>query len=555
MINKIPPKDKQQEAMEEAAEKRKIFYDLRPVWADIERLQTNEIPDLQQKMRAGSSNLSQQQAKLEEAQTEIVVLKTEIEAIADLKRQAEELTKLKSEKDKLMSEKSRLESDLEFSGSVRTAEEVQSELETEQMKRLDRNHYSPLIVYSKAIRRDLDRLNGEYRLKQRELQTADNQVRETKSKIQSMKFAVQERERIQSELVKLREESEKLSLELESHKNSAAEQRPAIREAEKQLEKSREHFNACSRKIGDRLQKLQQSMLEINAIELDITRIIQADIAGQLRRCTADIENSTRAISEINANIEANAEQLSNLKKAESEVMVIERAVSDNLKLREYKRTLESVEAEISRHRDKLKSHDRGSVVEQRAKYTVEYERLTEELARLSGETKQMEEQARRFNKELTKDYKDINATFCSQIIKLKTETLANQDLEKYSKALEMAIMKYHTMKMEEINKIIRELWVNTYKGSDIETIEIRSDNENVKGNRVYNYRVVMIKEDTELDMRGRCSAGQKVLAALIIRLALAETFCLNCGILALDEPTTNLDKENSESLAESLAK
>ncbi len=54
-------------------------------------------------------------------------------------------------------------------------------------------------------------------------------------------------------------------------------------------------------------------------------------------------------------------------------------------------------------------------------------------------------------------------------------------------------------------------------------------------------YRVVMYSGGAELDMRGRCSAGQKVLACLIIRLALAETFCLNCGILALDEPTTNL--------------
>ena len=44
-----------------------------------------------------------------------------------------------------------------------------------------------------------------------------------------------------------------------------------------------------------------------------------------------------------------------------------------------------------------------------------------------------------------------------------------------------------------------------------------------------------------------------QVLACLIIRLALAETFCLNCGILALDEPTTNLDAENSGSLAEAL--
>lgn len=62
-----------------------------------------------------------------------------------------------------------------------------------------------------------------------------------------------------------------------------------------------------------------------------------------------------------------------------------------------------------------------------------------------------------------------------------------------------------------------------------------------------------MIRDDVELDMRGRCSAGQKVIASLIIRLALAETFCLQCGILALDEPTTNLDSENITGLAQAL--
>lgn len=53
--------------------------------------------------------------------------------------------------------------------------------------------------------------------------------------------------------------------------------------------------------------------------------------------------------------------------------------------------------------------------------------------------------------------------------------------------------------------------------------------------------------------MRGRCSAGQKVLACLVIRLALAEIFCINCGILALDEPTTNLDKESVHSFASAI--
>ena len=62
-----------------------------------------------------------------------------------------------------------------------------------------------------------------------------------------------------------------------------------------------------------------------------------------------------------------------------------------------------------------------------------------------------------------------------------------------------------------------------------------------------------MNKGKYELEMRGRCSAGQKVLASLIIRLALAETFSTNCGIIALDEPTTNLDRDNIQALAEAL--
>lgn len=117
--------------------------------------------------------------------------------------------------------------------------------------------------------------------------------------------------------------------------------------------------------------------------------------------------------------------------------------------------------------------------------------------------------------------------------------------------------MKFHSYKMAEINRIIKEIWTSTYQGADIDTIEIRADHETTAGGvggRSYNYRVVMVKSDTELDMRGRSSAGQRVLASLTIRLALAETFGQMCGVLALDEPTTNLDRENIESLANALA-
>jgi DNA repair protein RAD50 len=62
-----------------------------------------------------------------------------------------------------------------------------------------------------------------------------------------------------------------------------------------------------------------------------------------------------------------------------------------------------------------------------------------------------------------------------------------------------------------------------------------------------------MTKDQVEMDMRGRCSAGQKMLASIIIRLALSDSFGQNCGILALDEPTNALDIENIDALAASL--
>ena len=126
--------------------------------------------------------------------------------------------------------------------------------------------------------------------------------------------------------------------------------------------------------------------------------------------------------------------------------------------------------------------------------------------------------------------------------MKLETTNMAVEDLEKYWTALDKALLRYHGQKIGDINRIIRELWQKTYTGEDIEGIEIVSGEESgsSRASRSYNYRVVMRKGEVTVDMRGRCSAGQRVLACIVIRLALAETFCLSCGILTLDEPTTN---------------
>lgn len=200
--------------------------------------------------------------------------------------------------------------------------------------------------------------------------------------------------------------------------------------------------------------------------------------------------------------------------------------------------------------------------------------RLTE-LRSLMAETTARLEQA---------TYRNAAARLSDRIADVGTLEYAVRDLDRYHAALDTALMRYHKLKVAEINATIKDLWGNTYQGSDIDTIEIRSDLDEADAvaaaaavggagagagagsalaasttasgrSRNYNYRVVMMKGDAELDMRGRCSAGQKVLASIVIRLALAESFCVSTGIMALDEPTTNLDAPNKKGLARALAR
>lgn len=252
--------------------------------------------------------------------------------------------------------------------------------------------------------------------------------------------------------------------------------------------------------------------------------------SDKLRMKIKSIEKSISESSNFHSNIRSNLD-LRNLEKESEEII-------------EEIQQLDIADAE--RKRDEYQEETkriRNLIIEVNAEHAGKV-----------GEVRQMEDQIKSLRVELDTEFRDIDKVYHEEWVKLQTNVIISNDLQTYSKALDNAIMKYHSIKMEEINRIIDELWKQTYKGPDVDTIAIKSDvNVQAKGNRSYNYRVVMYKMGSELDMRGRCSAGQKVLASIIIRLALAECFGINCGMIALDEPTTNLDIDNIESLAEAL--
>ncbi|OMJ81185.1 hypothetical protein SteCoe_18411 [Stentor coeruleus] len=128
------------------------------------------------------------------------------------------------------------------------------------------------------------------------------------------------------------------------------------------------------------------------------------------------------------------------------------------------------------------------------------------------------------------------------------------KEQEILQKVLEKSIIAYHQQKIFQINEIIRQIWTETYKGDDIETIFISADPEKTDKRTSFSYKICFKSRNSEIDMRGRCSSGQRMMASLVVRIALAQAFSCGFSVIALDEPTTNMDSSNSEGLAECIA-
>ena len=125
--------------------------------------------------------------------------------------------------------------------------------------------------------------------------------------------------------------------------------------------------------------------------------------------------------------------------------------------------------------------------------------------------------------------------------------------VDKMALEMEKKIHEYHVERIKQINQCVNNIWKHTYESKDIQEvyIELADDNKKLSHKKNFTYRLMgKFYDNKPSELKGRCSAGQKMMISIVIRLALAEAFCSRCRVISLDEPTTNLDKLNSGKLA-----
>ncbi|XP_023791868.1 LOW QUALITY PROTEIN: DNA repair protein RAD50 [Cyanistes caeruleus] len=525
--------------------KRDEMMSLKPLRQTVIELQDKEIPDLRSKIQNANRDLTGLKGEIEEQESLLQTALSEEEGakacLQDISLMERYQTDIRDVERKIAQQEAKLLG-VDLSRTV-----LQVSQEKQEKKHL------------------WDTVTGKIELNQKLKQDQQSQIQQLKSSVNELKAEklqivsrMQRRRQLEEQTVELTTEVQSLCREIKEAKEQVLPLHSTLEKLQQEKEELVNKRISSNKETQEKMNGINEKIKDINKYMKEIENYIQQGKEEYKKQKESELDEVNSRLAACEKQKEKISKEMEMTRQDIDTQKIQERWLEDNLTLRKRNEELKEVEDNIKQLMKQMGEMKVPQMKNDQKHLEEKIESLKRNHHVALGRQRGFEEEIVRFRKELREpQFKDAEEKYRDMMIVMRTTELVNKDLDLYYKALDKAIMTFHSMKMEEINKIIRDLWRSIYRGQDIEYIEIRSDaDENVSATdkrRNYNYRVVMVKGDTALDMRGRCSAGQKVLASLIIRLALAETFCLNCGILALDEPTTNLDRENIESLAHAL--
>ncbi|GAB1599065.1 DNA repair protein RAD50-like [Argonauta hians] len=549
-LRMVPSKLKKSERdLEQFQNEYDSLQQLKPVKENLTHLSTNELPDVKGKLDNVNSAIVKLNKSIQEAEEEQQDLLSD-ESIAksmlpDILMIDRYLAEVKELDKKLKAQKSSISEEDIASIGDQSLEDVTNEKE--------------------AVQSKLRSTNRQLEFQRQKLSDHSDKVNQLRSRINSLNSDKLNIEMNLQQKIKLEEEKATLLEKNITHKASVKKFKEELKPLQASINSLVDEKDSTSKNKEEQFEKRrreadevqQKGVTQLNNYMTTILNYEKSNKAANLLEKKERHDYLKEKIALIIDEKNQLNDNVSEIRKQQAKEEVRKRELEDTFLLRKKQKEIKEWEEKIKSMQKKLGDYGDSSLAEQLRTLKRKQERLDREKNNAVGRQDGFQAQIDSIDKELKTDmYKDAFQKHQKAFIALQTTEMANLDLRKYYAALDFAIMNYHKLKMKEINKIIQDLWRNTYRGNDIETIEIRSNEDEsgiMKDRCNYNYRVVMIKGDAAIDMRGRCSAGQKVLASIIIRLALAETFCLNCGVLSLDEPTTNLDEDNIKSLASAL--
>ncbi|CAM0879260.1 unnamed protein product [Alopecurus aequalis] len=456
----------------------KQLDDLRVIYDEYVKLEKETIPLAQKDLEQLSADESEKAQTFDDLVSVLAEHKMNRDGVEVLLHPVQTIDRHVKDIQELEPQVQDLEYKLDSRGQgVKSLEEIQLELISVQRAR------DTLIS-------EVDDLRDQQKILTEDLSNAQMRWHALREEKVSASNIVHKFKKAEEDLLHFAEEKEQLNLD-QKHLEEALV--PLSKERESLLQEYKalkERFDQEYYQLAERKRAFQQEIDAIGTLNKRIKEYLDSKKVEKLNELQ---EKHTLNLSKLQEH-EARKQDISAELDRSKEILrtqdQLKRNIDDNLNYRRTKAEVDRLTHDIELLEDNVLSIGSMSTIETDLKrHAQEKERLLSEYNRCQGTISVYQSNISKHKLELKQtQYKDIEKRYFNQLLQLKTTEMANKDLDRYYAALDKALMRFHTMKMEEINKIIKELWQQTYRGQDIDCISINSDSEGA-GTRSYSYR------------------------------------------------------------------
>ncbi|XP_034236601.1 DNA repair protein RAD50 [Thrips palmi] len=536
------------EKLAKLQQKQRDLLQLKPVEKDVIELES-EIPSLQNDVLGLEGVIDATREELCDVEERLQSPEADLRTAQDIRMVIFDIDRYHKESKLCTRQIERFKQDLSHLGSTsRTSEQCAAE----------QQQISDELSATRTEKRDVEKRQREYL---NILNDFDQQINKLVAQQLEIKEFVQQEDAMKERLTELSHVNDTIQSELKDLKQKLKPAFDKHRNAEEVLYTMKKTHKRELQEMENKKQEREMSIRLLSQTKETLNNLRRLKISETLESNKKAHQELVNEINQLETKRNDLAKQSEDLKETLGEHEKRKKELEGNMIVLRLSKQIKKQEKKLEMAERKLGDTDAHGIANKIHEIQAKISDVNCQVNELKGNKRGLEDNIKSRKEELQEDrYRNAERKYKEKLVKLTVLIHTEKDLQKYYNALDVAMQHFHRDRMASVNKLIRELWRLIYRGNDTDYIEIKTD-ESALGaasnasdkKRNYNYRVVQVKNGTEIDMRGRCSAGQKVLASLIIRLALAETFSANCGILALDEPTTNLDKDNIRSLCQAI--
>jgi len=527
---------KKQEAVTKVEEALKTMQRMRPAYEDYQRIKgelkenKDMVERIQQKFKSSSESFEQ----LKRLEAKAVL---DLEKAQKVQKTVAEISQIqrmiKSKQASLEASKRSLQ---EMAGSGQSLKDIEDEMDS-------------LRTRNEELNRRRTQLGERKEADQQELRDLESNVWKAKDRLKE-KNHMQERKSQLEQMVQDLDKQKRQSAERITRADNRLDPlKHKLQKKKTELDLTRSNNQTKTNQKREEVNKFNDDLKEMRKLKSDIDNFAQKEV--DLQRLIVELDKNMESVNKLVAEEAELRTMLRQLTPQLNECATLEQDIRENFNYRKLKRNVAEMQDDLVKKRADLENvGDCDEIADQMTNLQKMLEDLRAKASNMKGASGSERQRAVSLMQQLkVPKFQHLEERFRKQMIDVQTAQMAQSDIDQFQKALDKALISFHKEKMKEINTNLKDLWQRCYCGQDIDFVQIRSETATSK-KKAYNYCVVMHRGDAELEMRGRCSAGQRVLACLLIRLALAETFGVKCGLMALDEPTTNLDGANIKALA-----